>query len=372
MPFDAIGAGRPIRAEIDLAAFQANIAAVETLTPNANCVVVVKADAYGHGLLEMARSAGERSLAVASADEAQRLIDAGIDRPIWVLEGPFSQHCLALSERHPITWVIHSLWQLALLERSPPRQAQALWLKLDTGMHRLGFAAQDLTAALRRIQAHDMLNVAGLMSHFANSDVASDLAPSPSVRAQLSEFDQLLACHDLTHLPQSLANSAAIVQHPASHRSIVRPGIMLYGSSPIATTSAKALGLRPVMQFSSAVMGLSELGKGESVGYGSIWRAERATRIATIAAGYGDGYPRHVKSGTPVAINGQIAPLVGRVSMDMLTVDVSELDSVAIGDRVELWGQQVSVDSVATAADTIAYTLLTGITARVPKHYIQS
>lgn len=355
--------GRPVRAYINRNAFRHNLELAESLAKPAQALVVLKADAYGHGMLEMAAAAGTRHFAVASSDEASRLIQAGFKNPIWVLEGPFDHSCLQRTQSHPIHWVVHSLWQLELLARHQDFQPFKVWLKLDTGMHRLGLSPDELDLALEKISALESTELVGVFTHFASSE-------SPDRRTtdcQKAEFENIIASRGLGSLAQSMANSAGILRHDDSHRQWVRPGIMLYGG--IRACDSAHHPQKAVMRLCSAVMALRKVPKGDSVGYGGTWTAARDSLVATVAIGYGDGYPRHAPNGTPVLVAGRRAPLVGRVSMDMITVDVSELESVRVGDEVELWGQDLPAEEVAASADTISYTLFTGITARVPKIY---
>jgi alanine racemase len=356
-----LASGRPLCAVIDQSAYLHNLLMIERHCSPAQLLAVIKADGYGHGMIEMARAAGLRSLAVATPEEASRLIDEGIDNTIWVLEGPFSPACLALSSRHgSINWVVHQLSQLQMMaERS--ESSYQVWLKLDSGMHRLGFQSEQVASALAFIAKTKNLSLQGVMTHFA----ASEELDSPSALKQIQCFDHLLQSNGLSDLPQSLANSGAIINFAQTCRSVVRPGIASYGAMGV-----ESLALKPVMSLQSAVMALHHVPVGESVGYGGIWTAERPSIIATIAGGYGDGYPRHAKNGTPVLVNGKRAPLAGRVSMDMLTVDVTALSEVQVGDPVELWGRDLAVEEVATCADTISYELLTSVTARVPRVYL--
>lgn len=356
--------GRPLCAYIDKAAFQHNIARAESLASGAQAVVVIKADAYGHGLIEMAKAAGNRDLAVATSNEASELIEKGITNRIWVLEGPLSEHCLSLSKGHQIYWVFHSEWQVSLMLAQAGQQFDA-WLKVDTGMHRLGFMPEKLMSVLERLKSSKNLSLIGLMSHFASSDMPGN----DSVQGQLHCFDSLLSDLALDSLPLSLSNSGAVLFYPQSHRSWVRPGIMLYGGMPNPAQSASDYNLKPVMRLVSQIISLKTISSGESVGYGANWTASAETLVATVACGYGDGYPRHAPNGTPVWIKGQHASVIGRVSMDMLAIDVSSIADVSVGDEVELWGEHVSVDEVALAAGTISYELLTGVTKRVPRIY---
>jgi alanine racemase len=366
MPISTEFKGRPVRAVIDSAAFQHNIKIAQQLAPSSEVLVVIKADAYGHGLLEMAKAAGNAAtLAVATAEEARRLIDGGINNIIWVLQGPFSEVCVSLSAQHPVVWVLHSFWQYDLLKMCDEVTAIDVCLKFDTGMHRLGFSVDEVAKALLMLNQRPNLQLKSCMSHFSGSDWPN----SEAVLQQIECFENIIKTHCLTHIPQTLSNSGGVLFYNQAHLDLVRPGIMLYGGMPNENQRAQDFGLRPVMVFESAVMSLREIEKGESVGYGSTWTAERDSLIAIVAGGYADGYPRYAPNGTPVVVAGQIASLAGRVSMDMLAIDVTGLDPVNIGDTVELWGKYVSVDQVAALSGTISYELLTGVTARVPRVY---
>ena len=354
--------GRPLKATIRTEAFLHNIELAQQQSPESQVLVVIKADAYGHGVLPLARAVQGRSLAVATPGEAELLLSAGIRNEIWVLEGPFSRKCLELeSPDNSIVWVIHDVSQLEWLEQScDESSAIRIWLKIDTGMHRLGFPAEQVPETLQRIARQTGIQLEGIMTHFANSEFTGD----ESVKAQITRFDQVIEANALESLPQSLCNSAGILNWPEARRQWLRPGISLYGG--YATSEVP---YRAVMTLSSAVMALRWVEPGESVGYGSTWTASRRSLIATIAVGYGDGYPRHATNGTPVLVNGQRAPMAGRVSMDMITVDVTDIAGVEVGSEVELWGDALPVDEVADHAGTISYELLTQVTARVPREY---
>jgi alanine racemase len=358
--------GRPVRAVIDRSAFQHNISIAQQLAPDSALMVVIKADAYGHGLIKMAEAAGPNSaLAVATAEEARRLIDCGIKNSIWVLEGPFSGACLALSVQHPIVWIVHSFWQLELLKTRDVSNKIDICLKFDTGMHRLGFMVDEVAEALQMLSQLQNFHLKACMSHFSGSDWPN----SDAVQQQIQCFDGLINRHGLEQVPQSLSNSGGVLFYGQAHRYWIRPGIMLYGGMPHENQRAQDCDLRPVMSFESAVMSIKKVPKGESVGYGATWTAEQDSLIAIVAGGYGDGYPRHAPNGTPVVVAGQVASLAGRVSMDMIAIDVTDLNPVYIGDSVELWGKYVSVDQIAALSGTISYALLTGVTARVPRVY---
>lgn len=359
--------GRPVRARIDRAAFRHNLDWVATRCHPARPLAVVKADAYGHGLVEMARMAVGFDLAVATAEEAAEIHQAGCKNRIWVLEGPFSPQCLTLSQKHDMVWAIHSEWQLELIAALPLREPVTICLKLDSGMHRLGLDIATLSQVQARLaQMTQQVSVLAVMTHFANSDRLED----DSVLAQIARFDAALTQYGWHHLPQTLANSGAVLAYPQTWRDWVRPGIVLYGAAPDSASDMRAQGLRAVMTLESQVMSLRWVRAGESIGYGSRWTAKVDSLIAVVAGGYADGYPRHAEDGTPVLVNGRRMPLAGRVSMDMLMVDVTAMaQDVRIGAPVELWGSMLSVDEVARHAGTIGYELLTAVSPRVPKVY---
>ncbi len=360
--------GRPIRARIDRAAFRHNLNWVAQRCHPARPLAVIKADAYGHGLVELSREAMGYELAVATTEEAAELVHAVCHGRIWVLEGPFSVECLTLTQRHPIVWVVHSLWQIDLLCALPNKAGLQVCLKVDSGMHRLGLSPEQLGQALVLLrEAAPAIEVVCVMTHFANSDLPEDA----SVARQIAVFDGALERAAAADLPQSLSNSGAVLSYAAAWRHWVRPGIILYGAAPDSRSDMRVLGLQAVMTLESRVMSLRWIEAGESVGYGSRWTAQTPTLIAVVAGGYADGYPRHAQDGTPALVNGQRVPLAGRVSMDMLTLDVTRIaEQVKIGDVVELWGPNLSVDEVARHSNTIGYQLLTAVSPRVPRVYI--
>ncbi len=348
---------RPIQAHIDLSALRNNLRVVRRASA-ARVMAVVKANAYGHGLLQAAGALRDADgFALLDVRDAVALRDAGFRQPILLLEGFFSRDELPLLAEYELTTVIHSRQQIEWLDAYPRKNGLAVWLKLNSGMNRLGFAPQEFPAAMERLKSHRAVREVTLMTHFALADEA------PGVAAQLTLFEQLTANR---HLPRSLANSAAILRHPASHSDWVRPGIMLYGSSPFADASAESLGLQPVMTLSSELISVRDIKGGDAVGYGATYRAERALRIGTVACGYADGYPRHAESGTPILVDGKRTRTLGRVSMDMLSVDLSGLPDARVGSRVVLWGEGMPIDEVARAAGTISYELLCALAPRVP------
>lgn len=352
------------RVLINLDAVRHNFEIARRYAPHSRIVAVVKGDAYGHGAVRVSQALElADAFGVAGLAEAIELREAGINRPILLLQGFLESAELSEIVAKELQTVIHSEQQLAALLETRLAHPLIVWLKIDTGMHRLGFPGHQLQRVLDKLQASD--NVAGivLMSHFAVSDEPANLF----TEIQLKRFQEITAGSDL---PRSLANSAAILAWPETRSEWIRPGYMLYGNSPfVDDKDSDDYGLQPAMSLCSEVIALREIAPGESVGYGCSWRAERPTRIATVVAGYGDGYPMQAPAGTPVLIAGQRAPLAGRVSMDMITVDVTELPSTAVGDEVLLWGPGLSVNEVAAHVGSIGYELLTRLPRRVPRIY---
>ena len=359
---------RPTYANINLSAFKANYELASQLASGAECVAVIKANGYGHGICQLAKTLPEATLAVACVDEAMTLRRDGINNPIMVLEGVFTADELLLAANHQFQVAVHSDYQLRLLsECAVTDKVTGVWLKLNTGMNRLGFNPELTHSLLSELQSVASVKVLGVMTHFA----CADELDKSHTEHQIKLFRDAVACLNgpLEDIQLSASNSAGLIEHQSAHLDRVRPGIMLYGSSPLPHRSAEEVGLQAVMSLESEVMAIHELKAGECVGYGQTWCAARDTRIATVAIGYGDGYPRHASMGTPVWLGDRVVPLVGRVSMDMLTVDLTYHPDAQVGDSVELWGANVSVDEVAKAAGTISYELLTGVTSRVSRRY---
>jgi alanine racemase len=348
---------RPISARVDLAALEHNLHVARRMT-SARIMAVIKADAYGHGLLRCAEAlSAADGFALLDQRDALRLREAGLRQPILLLEGCFTaDEVLRLAEFN-LACVVHSPQQIELLDACPERGALSVWLKLNSGMNRLGFGLTDAGAVMERLQAHPAVRDITLMTHFATADGDAGIA------TQLQRFNE--ATTDW-RIARSLANSAALLRFPQAHGDWVRPGIMLYGASPFAETSAAELGLKPVMTLSSKIISVQTLRAGEAVGYGAIFRAENTMRIGTVACGYADGYPRHATTGTPILVDGQRSRTLGRVSMDMLCVDLSELPDADVGSAVTLWGAGLPVEEVARAAGTISYELVCALAARVP------
>ncbi|WP_404413897.1 alanine racemase [Vreelandella aquamarina] len=360
---------RPLVAEIDLGALRHNYRLACECAPHSQSVAVIKADAYGHGAIECARALEglAPAFAVASTEEALVLRHAGIQSPIVLLEGIFEVSELALVDEHRLWMAVHTDWQLDALLAFKPRQPIPVWLKVDSGMHRLGFSPPRAEQIWQTLSQAPQVTALHLMSHFATAD-AED---TDYLQYQMT---MLQALAERLDAPMCLANSPATLAHPVAHGHWNRPGVMLYGSDPLEVANATSRQLAPVMTLRSEVMAIRELEAGEPVGYGGRWRAPGRAKVAVVAAGYGDGYDRHAIDGTPVLVNGQPARIAGKVSMDMLTVDVTHVPDTRIGSEVVLWGRAANgavlpVDHVARYCDTISYTLLTGVLPRVPRRY---
>lgn len=350
---------RPACVVIDRAAARANLARVRALAPGRRLMAVIKADAYGHGVVRMARLfAGADAYGVACLEEAVRLREAGIRAPITLLEGPFESAEVAEIQALRLETVVHHEEQLRMLECAPALRPTRVWLKIDTGMHRLGFDPADVRRAWERLVACDA--VAGepvLMTHFASAHHRGD----GSVDAQLGCFEQATA-----GLPgeRCIANSAGLISRPDSHAHWVRPGLMLYGVSPFEDSSAEDEGLAPVMTLRSALISVRRVAAGEGVGYGATWRCPEPMPVGVVALGYGDGYPRQAGSGTPVLVNGVRTQVIGRASMDMITVDLRPVPQARVGDPVVFWGSGLPVEQIARRADTVPYELLCAVRVR--------
>lgn len=348
---------RPIQARIDLSALEHNLRVSRHAT-SARIMAVIKAEGYGHGLLRVAEALADADgFALLDIRDAIRLREAGFRQPILLLEGFFSAEDLAVFAAYDLSSVVHSAWQMALLDAYPRRGALDVWLKVNSGMNRLGFAPQQVAPAMEQLRQYRAVRDIILMTHFANADDARGVA------GPLALFNQVAAPY---RVARSLANSAGLLRYPETHGDWVRPGIMLYGASPFAEVSAQQLGLKPVMTLSSRIIAVQELRAGDEVGYGALFRADHAMRIGVVACGYADGYPRHAPNGTPILVEGQAAHTLGRVSMDMLYVDLSELPQADAGSRVVLWGEGMPIEQVARAAGTISYELMCALAARVP------
>ena len=348
-----------IRARIDGAALAANLARVRQIAPRSKVMAVIKANAYGHGLLIAARALRDAdALAVARLEEALPLRRAGIRQQIVLLEGVNDAEHLDEAGAQQLDLVVHDPSHLPLLAGYRGDHRFHLWIKVDTGMNRLGFRPEQYAGVLQQLRALQPASLR-LMTHLAGADDPE----GEEVGQQMARFQPLLAGNTLE---VSIANSAALLSAPALHADWVRPGLALYGVSPFAHRNGADLGLEPAMTLETTVIAVREVPAGECVGYGGAWQAARDSRIAILAAGYADGLLRGLPNGTPVALNGGRASLVGRVSMDMVAVDVTDLPPVQVGDRAQLWGAQLPVEELARTARTIPYELLCGISQRVP------
>lgn len=345
---------------VDEAAVKHNIHKIKESVGSAKIMAVIKANAYGHGLLRIADALENiDAIAVARSDEGIKLRNQGVTARIVILEGFVAELELQQLIEFNLDFVVHSIGQIDIIERYQGKKPMNVWLKLDTGMNRLGINGAEFSEAYRRLQkCFAVFQPICIMSHFSSAD---DLHCNETDK-QIQRFDDLV-----NSLPgeKSLANSAAILAWPNSIKDWVRPGIMLYGVSPFADKVGHQLGLKAVMSLHSRLISVKHVSPGETVGYSRTWTCDKPTRLGVVAIGYGDGYPRYARNGTPVLVNGQRVALVGRVSMDMITVDLSSQPDATAGDPVTLWGKDLAVEEIAKYADTIPYTLLCGITQRV-------
>ncbi|MGB4811134.1 MAG: alanine racemase [Methylophilaceae bacterium] len=355
---------RPILATISQSALRHNLAVVKQHAPHSKVMAALKANGYGHGLINVAHALNQADgFAVLDLAEAVSLREMGIDQPILLLEGIFAPRELAIVKAYHLSQVVHNFAQIEMLEKAPFNKPWDVFLKMNSGMNRLGFMPSEFLPALKRIEK--ITSKITLMTHFATADEKG------GVEAALSTFKQVT--QGLSY-PSSLANSAAILRQPHTHTDWVRPGIMLYGATPATDTKAAAFGLKPVMQFTSEIISVQTLQAGEKLGYGNRFTATKATRVGVVACGYADGYPRHAGQfsgsaqlyGVPIAVAGQLTQTLGRVSMDMLFADITDIPEANIGAPVELWGKQIAVDDVAQACGTIGYELLCAVALRVP------
>ena len=356
---------RPLVATVDLAALRHNYLLSKQCAPQRQAFAVVKANAYGHGVREAVTALSEIAdgFAVACLEEAEEVRLSAPDARVLLLEGCFEPAEYLRAAELGLDVAIQDRRQADWLLSAKLSRPLNVWLKLDSGMHRLGFTPDDLRACHAQLKGQATVGELNLISHFA----CADERDHELTELQLERYSGLLAL-PFNHC--SLANSAAVLALPQAHMAWIRPGIMLYGATPFAELSAQALGLRPVMTLTGALIAVRDVARGESVGYGAGWVAQRASRIGTVSCGYADGYPRSAPSGTSVVIHDQRVPLAGRVSMDMLAVDLTDLPQAQLGDAVELWGAQMPIDELAQACGTIGYELLTKVTGRVPRRYV--
>ncbi|HFE47944.1 MAG TPA: alanine racemase [Chromatiaceae bacterium] len=345
---------------IDLSALRHNLAVIRARAPASRVMAIIKANGYGHGMLRVARALAEADmLGVARVGEAAALRAEGDMRDIIVLEGAQTLDEVLLAAELGLSLVVHHASQLDLLGDIELARPLACWLKLDTGMHRLGFSPADFDTAWRRLEAASAVREEpGLMTHFCCADTPDSMLTHHQIR-------QFLELTDTLPGQRSLANSGGILGWPDAHADIVRPGIALYGVSPFEGETGDTHGLRPAMTLKAPLIAINPRRAGDAIGYGGSWHCPQDMPVGVISIGYGDGYPRHLPSGAPVLLNGVEVPLLGRVSMDMISVDLRDVPHAAVGDEAVLWGEGLPVERIAEQADTIAYELLCGVTSRV-------
>lgn len=354
--------GRAAQATIDLNAIRANYRLAKQ-TSGAEAVAIIKADAYGHGAVPVARALEPEVVAfgVACIEEARELRAGGITKPVLLLEGFFTPDEIPEIAEQGFWTALHRPEQVDMIAQAQVCAPLTVWLKMDSGMHRLGVLPEDYACTHRRLSALPQVAEVIMMSHLA----CADEPEKPQTLAQQACFESVTA--GLAGR-RSIANSAGILQWPVLHKDLVRPGLMLYGASPFEFAQTPADQLQTAMTLSSEVIAVRTVSEGESVGYGANFVCDKPTRVGTVAMGYADGYSRHGGTGTPVIVNGQRTRIIGRVSMDMCTVDLTGID-VEVGAAVEFWGKQLSINEVAAHCGTIPYTLFTGVTKRVPRVY---
>lgn len=335
-----------------------NLARARALAPDAQQVAVVKANAYGHGLLRVLPALADADgLALVELDAAIALRDARYVRRILLLEGFFTPDELPVISAKRLAVVVHNEDQVRMLERARLARPLEVFAKINTGMNRLGIAPADVMRLVERLNHCESVAVLRLMTHLARAD------EEDGIKDAIATFNA--ACHGLPY-PRSIANSAGVVRYANVGGDIVRPGIMLYGATPFPFDSAELIGVRPVMTLRSQIIAVQALRPNDSVGYGATHTATRAQRIGVVACGYADGYPRSAPNGTPVLVCGKKVRIAGRVSMDMITVDLTEVPEADVGSPVVLWGEGLPVDDVANAASTVGYELLCAVAPRVP------
>jgi alanine racemase len=347
---------RPVSVELDISALHHNVKRLRELAPQSKILAMVKANAYGHGLIPIAQALASFSVdgfGVSCSEEALYLRQAGIKQRIVLMEGLFSAEELPLLEDYQLDTVIHDRRQLNLLTDKVLAKSVNVWIKINTGMNRLGFSIHDFPEVWRQCQACDWINSVCVMTHFSSADKQDG-----SVLQQIKQFEKITKD---VNIEKSLANSAAILAWPRAHADWIRPGLALYGVSPFSDAAGIQHGLRPVMNLKSGIITINQLQAGDRVGYGGTWIAPNTMRIGVVAIGYGDGYPHRAESGTPILVNDKLVESVGHVSMDMLTVDLRNQPEAKQGDPVTLWGAGLPIEQVAMSTATFRYELLCGI-----------
>ena len=348
-------------ASINLAAIKHNLKIVRGLVPDSKIASVVKADGYGHGITRVVAALQDADLlAVATSGEAAALRNGGWSGRLLMLEGYANVDDFELAQSLNAETVVHHQSQLDMLRQRGWIAGNRIWLKLDTGMHRLGFPLAQAREVFTELESVAGSGAVVLLWHFACADETGN----PKTEVQIQRFDDSIQGFAAD---QSLANSAGILNFPQSHRDLVRPGILLYGISPEPGRTASDIGLKPAMTLTSELVAINQCRKGETVGYGATYQCPEDMRIGVAAIGYGDGYPRHLRNGAPVLVNGRKAKLAGRVSMDLITLDLRGHDDAVTGDPVVLWGEGLAVETVAPWADAVPYELICGVTGRVPR-----
>jgi len=354
-----------VTASVDLGAIAHNLRQIRAFAPRSKVMAAVKAGAYGHGAVPVARrlsDAGVDALAVACMEEAQQLREAHVTVPIALLEGVISTDEAALAAYEGLQIVVHEPWQLELLEAMPRSASLRVWFKIDTGMHRLGFSPTAVPMLRDTLRRHPGWQFCGWMTHLA----CADEPDNPMTLRQIDLFDGAL---EGAAGARSIGNSAGILGWPEARRDWVRPGLMLYGATPMPEQTGHDVGLKPALSLDSRLIAIHEVAAGETIGYGASFRCPVPMRIGVVAVGYADGVHRCTPTGTPVLVRQQRVPMVGRVSMDMLTVDLSAVPDAQVGDPVRLWGEGLPAAEIARHAGTLAYELFCGLTNRVHFRY---
>lgn len=346
---------RPFTVELDLGALRHNVKRIRDSAPQSKILAMIKANAYGHGLISIAKALPDvEGFGVSCSEEALYLRQAGLKQRIVLMGGLFSKDEISLLNNYKLDTVIHDCNQLRLLTEHPLPHTINVWLKINTGMNRLGFLPNDFSAVLQKLNHCPWLNIVCVMTHFSSADELGDT----TTQRQIKLFEQTIKAYKF---PTSLANSAAILAFPKIHADWVRPGLMLYGVSPFSDSSGAQHALKPVMTLKSEVISIHQLESGDRVGYGGTWIAPKPLRVGVVAIGYGDGYPHRAESGTPILVNDKLSELIGQVSMDMLTVNLSNQRDAKLGDPVVLWGTGLPLEQVAESTSSFRFELLCGI-----------
>jgi len=349
---------RPLRADISLSALRHNYAVAKNQAPRSKAFAVVKANAYGHGVARVAKALADADgFATLELDSAVRLRELGIEQPILMLEGFFDAGELVTFAEQRLTTALHAVDQIDMLAAANLEQPLDVFVKMNSGMNRLGFAPAEMRGAVERLASLPQVGAITLMTHFSSSEEPGGIADA------MARFQ---AATEGLQYPVSLSNSAATIACPEAHGAWVRPGIMLYGATPFSDRSAAHIGLKPVMRLTAKIIAIQTMMPGDGIGYGLTFRAEKPVRAGIVACGYADGYPRIARTGTPAMVEGRETGTLGRVSMDMLAVDVTEIPNAHVGSSVELWGDNVAVDDVAKCAGSVGYELLCAVAPRVP------